>query len=79
MVQAILAWSGAVVAIVVLALMALGPVIVEVDSWWYERRHNRRRAKRSADGRVAPAAGSADGHVAPAGGPVAGHVARSAA
>lgn len=48
MLQAILVWSGAVVAIVVLALMALGPVIVEVDSWWYARRHKRSRAKRDA-------------------------------
>jgi hypothetical protein len=53
MVQAILVWSGAVLAIVVLLLMALGPVIVEIDSWWYERRHNRRTPRRTA---VAPAA-----------------------
>jgi hypothetical protein len=38
MLQAILAWSGAVVGVSVLLLMALGPVIVEVDSWWYERK-----------------------------------------
>lgn len=42
MIEAILVWSGAVVAVVVLLLMALGPVIVEVDSWWYERKLNRR-------------------------------------
>ena len=41
MLQAILAWSGAVVGVSVLLLMALGPVIVEVDSWWYERRHGK--------------------------------------
>jgi hypothetical protein len=45
MLQAILVWSGAVLAIGLLLLMALGPVIVEVDSWWYERKHNRRHAK----------------------------------
>lgn len=45
MLQAILVWSGAVVGISLLLLMALGPVIVEVDSWWYERKHNRRQAK----------------------------------
>jgi hypothetical protein len=57
MLQAILVWSGAVVAIVVLLLMALGPVIVEVDSWWYARRHERRRAKRAT--RTAPSVPSA--------------------
>jgi len=45
MVQAVLVWSGIAVAFVVLLLMALGPVIVEIDSWWYERRHNRRRRR----------------------------------
>ncbi|HEY0447818.1 hypothetical protein [Actinophytocola sp.] len=53
MLQAILVWSGAVLAIVVLLLMALGPVIVEADSWWYERKHNRKLAKKAAK---APAA-----------------------
>jgi hypothetical protein len=53
MLEAILVWSGAVVGIVVLLLMALGPVIVEVDSWWYERKHNRsaRKAKAAAAAR----------------------------
>lgn len=56
MVQAVLVWSGAVVATVVLLLMALGPVIVEVDAWWFERRHNRRRpAVASQSAPVAPA------------------------
>lgn len=45
MLQAILAWSGAVVGVSVLLLMALGPVIVEVDSWWYERKHGKAPAK----------------------------------
>jgi hypothetical protein len=45
MIEAILVWSGAVVGLVVLLLMALGPVIVEVDSWWYERKLNRRAPK----------------------------------
>jgi len=45
MLQAILVWSGAVLAIGLLLLMALGPVIVEVDSWWYERKHDRQAAK----------------------------------
>lgn len=41
MLQAILVWGGAVVGVSVLLLMALGPVIVEVDSWWYERKHGK--------------------------------------
>jgi hypothetical protein len=45
MLQAILVWTGAVLAIGLLLLMALGPVIVEIDSWWYERKHNRRVRK----------------------------------
>jgi len=54
MLQAILVWIGAVLAIVVLLLMALGPVIVEVDSWWYARRHRRRARKaRKASTRMA--------------------------
>lgn len=50
MIQAILVWSGAVLGLAVLLLMALGPVIVEVDSWWYEQKHNRRvrKAKKAA-------------------------------
>ena len=50
MLQAILVWTGAVLALGLMLIMALGPVIVEVDSWWYERRHNRRRGARSARG-----------------------------
>ena len=53
MLQAILVWIGAVLAIVVLLLMAIGPVIVEVDSWWYARRH-RRRARKASPRAVAP-------------------------
>lgn len=45
MLEAILVWSGAVLGFALLLLMALGPVIVEVDSWWYERRHARRARK----------------------------------
>ena len=48
MLQAVLVWAGAVLAIGLLLVMALGPVIVEIDSWWFERRHNRRRAKAAA-------------------------------
>ncbi|MPZ85966.1 MAG: hypothetical protein GEV28_38570 [Actinophytocola sp.] len=56
MVQAILVWSGAVLAIVVLLLMALGPVIVEVDSWWYERKLDRKRTKKAAPAGSTPRA-----------------------
>jgi hypothetical protein len=48
MLQAVLVWVGAVLAIGLLLVMALGPVIVELDSWFYERRRNRRAAKKAA-------------------------------
>jgi hypothetical protein len=41
----ILSWTGAVLAVSLLLLMALGPVIVDIDSWWYERQHNKRPAR----------------------------------
>lgn len=56
MLQAILVWSGAVLAIAVLLLMAVGPVIVELDSWWYARRHKRRQRKAAAVARMQPPA-----------------------
>lgn len=59
MLQAILVWSGAVLGIVVLLLMALGPVIVEVDSWWYGRRRNRKAAKAEHAETAAPVAAAA--------------------
>lgn len=55
MVQAILVWTGAVLGISLLLVMALGPVIVEVDSWWYERKHNRRVRKAAKARATAPA------------------------
>jgi len=45
MLQAVLVWVGAVLAIGLLLVMALGPVIVEVDSWWYERKHGKAPVK----------------------------------
>jgi hypothetical protein len=48
MLQAVLVWVGAVLAIGLLLVMALGPVIVEVDSWWFERRHNKKAARKKA-------------------------------
>ena len=48
MLQAVLVWVGAVLAIGLLLVMALGPVIVEVDSWWFERRHDKKAAKKKA-------------------------------
>jgi hypothetical protein len=44
MLMLILTWIGAVLGVAVLLVMALGPVIVEVDARLYERRHARRRA-----------------------------------
>lgn len=55
MLQAILVWTGAVLALGLLLLMALGPVIVEVDSWWYERKLNRRARKAATKMASAPA------------------------
>lgn len=40
----ILTWIGAVLALSLLLIMALGPAIVEIDSWWYERKHAKRLA-----------------------------------
>lgn len=58
----ILTWIGAVLGLGLLLLMALGPVIVEVDSWWYERRHERRRRVNAAVGSAAePSRGSRTG------------------
>ena len=56
MLQAVLVWVGAVLAVGLLLVMALGPVIVELDSWWFEKRHNRRArkaAERNAEARTA--------------------------
>lgn len=57
MLEAILVWMGAVLGFVILLVMALGPVIVEVDSWWYERKHNRRirKAEKAAAEKTAAA------------------------
>ncbi|MGX7823631.1 hypothetical protein ACTG9Q_00910 [Actinokineospora sp. 24-640] len=38
MVTAVLVWIGVVLAMVLLLTMALGPVIVQIDSKLYERR-----------------------------------------
>jgi hypothetical protein len=54
MLQAILVWTGAVLGLVVILLVALGPVIVEVDSWWYERRHARRQRRARSQPTAAP-------------------------
>lgn len=53
MLQAVLVWVGAVLAIGLLLVMALGPVIVEVDSWFYERRHENKRKAAAARRREA--------------------------
>jgi hypothetical protein len=52
MFEAIAVWAGVAVALGLLLVMALGPVIVEADSWWFERRHVRRRQRAA---RPAPA------------------------
>jgi hypothetical protein len=54
MLQAILVWTGAVLALALLLVMALGPVIVEVDSWWFERKLRRRARKTASAKKAAP-------------------------
>lgn len=49
MVAAVLIWVGAVLAVGLLLVMALGPAIVELDSWWYERRHARKAVRRAEE------------------------------
>lgn len=56
MLQAILVWTGAVLALGLLLVMALGPVIVEFDAWRYERRRARRRAAAREESAAASAA-----------------------
>ncbi|SDC75342.1 hypothetical protein [Actinokineospora iranica] len=46
MVIAVLVWVGVVLGIGLLLVMALGPVIVEMDANHYERKHEQRRAAR---------------------------------
>src|SRR3990170_5024408 len=65
MLQAVLVWMGAVLAIGLLLAMALGPVIVEVDSWWLERRHTKK--VRKAVARKSEAPGAQCVHPLPAG------------
>lgn len=52
MLQAVLVWSGLVLAFSVMLVMALGPAVVELDSWWYERKLRKRgrpeRVRRAA-------------------------------
>jgi hypothetical protein len=38
----ILTWTAATIAVTVLLLMALGPTMVDVDSWWSERQSRRK-------------------------------------
>ena len=57
MVALVLTWIGIALGTTLLLLMALGPVIVEMDSWFAQRRRDRRRAKAvvaSATKAVAP-------------------------
>jgi hypothetical protein len=45
MLMLILTWIGAVLGLSLLLIMALGPVIVEIDAKLYERKHEQRRAR----------------------------------
>ena len=42
----VMTWIGIAVGTTLLLLMALGPVIVELDGWLAQRRRDRRRAAR---------------------------------
>jgi hypothetical protein len=44
----VLTWIGIVLGTTLLLLMALGPVIVELDGWLAQRARDRRRAKATA-------------------------------
>jgi hypothetical protein len=50
MLQAVLVWVGLVLAFGMLLLMAVGPAVVELDAWLYERKH-RRHVRASAEAR----------------------------
>lgn len=41
MVALLLTWTGLVLGVSLLLVMALGPLIVQVDSYFYERKHER--------------------------------------
>lgn len=41
MVSLLLTWTGLVLGVSLLLVMALGPLIVQVDSYFYERNHER--------------------------------------
>ncbi|ALG05661.1 hypothetical protein [Kibdelosporangium phytohabitans] len=43
MMALVLTWIGAVVGVTLVLLMALGPVIVELDGWLAQRRRDRHR------------------------------------
>ncbi|RSM64003.1 hypothetical protein DMH04_52050 [Kibdelosporangium aridum] len=43
MVTLVLTWIGAVLGITIVLVMALGPVIVELDGWLAQRRRERAR------------------------------------
>ncbi|MGQ0840514.1 hypothetical protein [Actinokineospora sp.] len=49
MVTAVLVWIGIVLGLGLLLVMAIGPVIVDLDAKLYERKHNRTRAARQAE------------------------------
>ncbi|MFC7618521.1 hypothetical protein ACFQV2_39480 [Actinokineospora soli] len=48
MITAVLVWIGVVLALALLLTMALGPLIVQIDSKLYDRRERRRAGCASA-------------------------------
>ncbi|MET0235844.1 MAG: hypothetical protein ABW224_14460 [Kibdelosporangium sp.] len=54
MLMLVLTWIGIAIAATLLLLMALGPVIVELDNWFAQRRRDRRPVQAAAPIKVAP-------------------------
>ena len=54
MVTAVLVWVGVVLGLGLLLVMALGPVIVEIDAKVRDRREDRREDRRHDDARAHP-------------------------
>ncbi|MET0133870.1 MAG: hypothetical protein ABW215_09785 [Kibdelosporangium sp.] len=55
MLMLVLTWTGMVLGVTLLLLMALGPVIVELDSWLSQRKRDRRRTRTVVAADITPA------------------------
>lgn len=52
MIILLLTWTGLVLGVSLLLVMALGPLIVQVDSYFYERKHEREAQRQAPAYRV---------------------------